>query len=79
MNPRTSHSSLHRRLVFTGICLLVLAVLGFLTSALAGASHGLKVWLLPFAPWSCALIIFLASRQSKDGETTMSLPWARPA
>jgi hypothetical protein len=66
MNKSTSHSSSRHRLLLVSVCILALSGIGFLYSVLAGDSHGLKAWLLPFGPWCAALIAFrLMQKQHK--------------
>jgi hypothetical protein len=66
MTKTTSHSSAMRTLAWISLCLLIPAGFGFLYSALIGDSHGLKAWLLPFAPWLCTLPAFRRLRQKQD-------------
>jgi hypothetical protein len=67
MNTSASHSPLRYRLLFVGVCILALSGFGFLYSVLAGDSHGLKAWLLPFGPWCAALIGFrLMRKQARE-------------
>jgi hypothetical protein len=49
----------HQRLC-AQVATWILALSGVvaLFAAVSGESHGLKAWLLPFGPWSCALIAF---------------------
>ena len=55
------------RLARIGFLLLVLSGLGFLFSVTAGYNHGLRAWLLPFGPWSIAILIhFVILRPQGD-------------
>jgi len=65
MNSRAPVSALKRRLAIGAVCILTLSGFGFLYSVLAGDSHGLRAWLLPFGPWFCALIGYRLLGQSQ--------------
>ena len=66
MTKTTSNSSAMRTLAWISLCLLIPAGFGLLYSALIGDSHGLKAWLLPFAPWLCTLPAYRRLRQKRD-------------
>ena len=61
-------SPLNRRLFLGAICLLDLSGVGFLYAAVTGDSHGLKAWLLPFGPWSCAFLLYSVLRKHRKNE-----------
>src|SRR5207247_627177 len=63
MNKSASLSPLDRGLALAALCLLALSGLGLLASELLWNSHGLKAWLLPLGPWSCALLVYRLLRR----------------
>ena len=60
-----------RWLALAGICLLVLSGVGLLYTVLAGESHGLKAWLLPFGPWFAALLGYVGLRRRREHEKSI--------
>ena len=65
MEKTTSHSVSQQKLLLIAMWILVLSGFGFLFDAVSGGEHGLRAWLLPFGPWSCALIAFGVSRRRR--------------
>ena len=55
----------YRWLTIAGVILLLLSGLGFLYTTLVGKPQALRGWLLPFGPWSAALMICYAMRRSR--------------
>jgi len=60
--------------MLVGVCILAISGCGFLYSVLVGDSHGLKAWLLPFGPWSCALFSYLGYRQGQKHQKDENNP-----
>jgi hypothetical protein len=72
MNKSASLSPLDRRLALAALCVLALSGVGLLASNLLWNSHGLKMWLLPLGPWSCALLVYRLLRRRTPNETMLN-------